>query len=104
MICDNIYQLRFRVGSNTSTITCRQETGPIFNTIALDLLTNKLYLTLTPWLMEPGGSMPHSQGLSNNYIPRSKSHVHFSLPWSFQIIRPVPRPCVTFLNTLVFTV
>ena len=27
-----------------------------------------------------------------------------SLPWSFQIIRPDPRPCVTFLNTLVFTV
>ena len=22
--------------------------------------------SLTPWLMEPGGSMPHSQGLSNN--------------------------------------
>ena len=24
---------------------------------------------LTPWLMEPGGSMPHSQGLSNNSYP-----------------------------------
>ena len=24
---------------------------------------------LTPWLMEPGGSMPHSQGLSNNPYP-----------------------------------
>ena len=23
-------------------------------------------LTITPWLMEPGGSMSHSQGLSNN--------------------------------------
>ena len=23
-------------------------------------------ILLTPWLMEPGGSMPHSQGLSNN--------------------------------------
>jgi hypothetical protein len=21
---------------------------------------------LTPWIMEPGGSMPHSQSLSNN--------------------------------------
>ena len=28
-----------------------------------------VYLTLTPWLMEPGGSMPHSQGLSNNSYP-----------------------------------
>ena len=61
--------------------------------------------------MEPGGSMPHSEGLSNNSYPelnqpnypRAKSHVHLSLSWSFQIIRPVPRPCVTFLNTLVFT-
>ena len=24
---------------------------------------------LTPWLMEPGGSMQHSQGLSNNSYP-----------------------------------
>ena len=24
---------------------------------------------LTPWLMEPGGSMPHSQGLPNNSHP-----------------------------------
>ena len=26
-------------------------------------------LTLIPWLMEPGGSMPHSQGLSDNPYP-----------------------------------
>ena len=26
-------------------------------------------IKLTPWLMEPGGSMPHSQGLSNNSYP-----------------------------------
>ena len=24
---------------------------------------------LTPWFMKPGGSMPHSQGLSNNPYP-----------------------------------
>ena len=24
---------------------------------------------LTPWVMESGGSMPHSQGLSNNAYP-----------------------------------
>ena len=24
---------------------------------------------ITPWLMEPGGSTPHSQGLSNNSYP-----------------------------------
>ena len=23
-------------------------------------------LSITPWLMEPGGSMPHSQGISTN--------------------------------------
>ena len=28
-------------------------------------------ILLTPWLMEPGGSMPHSQGLSNNTYPES---------------------------------
>ena len=27
------------------------------------------YIALTPWLMEPGGSMPHSLGLSNNPYP-----------------------------------
>ena len=26
-------------------------------------------INLTPWLMEPGGSMPHLQGLSNNSYP-----------------------------------
>ena len=25
-----------------------------------------LHSELTPWLIEPGGSMPHSQGLSND--------------------------------------
>ena len=29
---------------------------------------NYLY-TLTPWIMEPRGSMPYSQGLSNNSYP-----------------------------------
>ena len=28
-----------------------------------------LHLRLTPWLMEPGGPIPHSQGLSNNPYP-----------------------------------
>ena len=44
--------------------------------------------------------MPHSQGLSNNSYPEPNqpNYVHFSLPWSFQIISPVPKPCVTFLN------
>ena len=27
------------------------------------------YVPVTPWLMEPGGSMPQSQGLSNNSYP-----------------------------------
>ena len=35
-------------------------------------------LTLTPWLMEPGGSMPHSQGLSNNsyHEPNQPNYPH----------------------------
>ena len=31
--------------------------------------------TLTPWLMEPGGSMPHSQGLSNNSYPEPNNPI-----------------------------
>ena len=31
--------------------------------------TRYLCFKLTPWLMEPGGSMPHLQGLSNNPYP-----------------------------------
>ena len=34
----------------------------------IHLLTYE-YAKLTPWLMEPGGSMPHSQGPSNNPYP-----------------------------------
>jgi hypothetical protein len=37
-------------------------------------------------------------------IPRSKSHIHFPLPRSFQSIRLDPRPCVTFYNKLFFMV
>ena len=32
------------------------------------MIDEKLH-KLTPWLMEPGGSMPHSLGLSNNSYP-----------------------------------
>ena len=28
-----------------------------------------IYIKLTPWLMDPGGSMPHSRGLSSNSYP-----------------------------------
>ena len=31
----------------------------------------KIINSLTPWLMEPGGLMSHSQGLSNNSYPES---------------------------------
>ena len=34
-------------------------------------IAQELGYILTPWLMEPGGSMPHSQGLSNNSLPES---------------------------------
>ena len=43
---------------------------------------------LTPWLMEPGGSMPHSQGLSNNPCPETNQpnypHWYLSPQGSFQ--------------------
>ena len=34
-------------------------------------LTNVEEYKLTPWLMEPGGSIPHSQGLFNIPYPES---------------------------------
>ena len=37
--------------------------------IHITLSINIIVWKLTPWLMEPGGSMPHSQGLSNNSYP-----------------------------------
>ena len=33
------------------------------------LLEQSVTPILTPWLMKPGGSMPHSQGISNNPYP-----------------------------------
>ena len=42
---------------------------------------------LTPWLMEPGGSMPHSQGLFNNSYPEpnqpNSPHWYLSLQGQF---------------------
>ena len=40
--------------------------------------------SLTPWLMEPGGSMPHSQGLSNNPYPElnQPNYPHWYKLWS----------------------
>ena len=34
-----------------------------------EIMLHKHIAQLTPWLMEPGGSMPHSQGFSNNPYP-----------------------------------
>ena len=33
------------------------------------LITAVIAFVLTPWLMKPGGSMPHSQGLSDKPYP-----------------------------------
>ena len=43
---------------------------------------------LTPWLMEPGGSMLHSQGLSDNPYPDSNqpNYPHWYLPISSRSI------------------
>ena len=50
-------------------------------------LDNTTHDYLTPWLMEPGGSMPHSQGLSN--IPFLNS------------IKPIPRIDTYFLRYIL---
>ena len=42
---------------------------------SIDLLLSNIIkiiiVIITPWLMEPGGSMQHSQGFSNNPYPES---------------------------------
>ena len=43
----------------------------IFPTLIFLLKLVDLSYELTPWHKEPGGSMPHSQGLSNNPYPDS---------------------------------
>ena len=61
------------------------------------ILTSRSYVylinQLTPWLMEPGGSMPHSQGLSNNSYPEanqpSSPHWYISLQGPFKYCPPV---------------
>ena len=55
-----------------------------------DVVTKEIairFYILTPWLMEPGGSMPHSQGLSNNSYPElnqpNSPHWYLSLQGPF---------------------
>ena len=52
-----------------------------------------IYNKLTPWLMEPGGSMPHSQGLSNNPYPElnQPNYPHLFKVHS-DIVPSTPRP------------
>ena len=49
---------------------------------------------ITPWLMEPGGSMPHSQGLSNNFYPEPNqpNSPHWYKSWveSTQLLALIP--------------
>ena len=52
---------------------------------------------LIPWLMEPGSSMPHSQGLSNNPYPKPNQLNSCTDTYIFNvhsnIVRPsTPRP------------
>ena len=37
--------------------------------LAITTVWDTILIKLTPWLMEPGGSVPPSQGLSNNPYP-----------------------------------
>ena len=53
--------------------------------------------SLTPWLMEPGGSMPHSQALSNNSYPEPNQSIpridtHFFKIHSNMTLLSTPRP------------
>ena len=49
---------------NDDTIETRTECATCYQ-----LNKTNSFIDITPWLMEPGGSMPHSQGLSNNSNP-----------------------------------
>ena len=55
--------------------------------IIIIIIIITVMLILTPCLMEPGGSIPHSQGLSNNSYPVPKQsnspHWYLSLQGSF---------------------
>ena len=68
---------------------------------------HRLWL-LTPWLMEPRGSMPHSQGLSNNPFPEPNQWYKLwsSSLWSLlqspfaSLLGPNIRLRILFSNTL----
>ena len=45
-----------------------------------------LTYNITPWLMEPGGSMPHSQGLSNILYPEESTQIPALIPISSRSI------------------
>jgi len=59
---------------------------------------------------EPDASNPHLSTLfpyilfdiETRSIPYSNSHTHFLSPRSFQRIRSIPRPSVTFRNKVSF--
>ena len=64
---ENIPHKKLKI-SNMLYVCCKSYH---INVTIIDLsfgLSNKL-LILTPWLTEPDGLMPHSQGLSNNPYP-----------------------------------
>ena len=73
---------------------------------------NSFSLVLTPGLMEPGGSILHSQGLSNNSYPEpnqpNSPHWYLSLPRSILILSSPQRylscrfTCYNFESTLTF--
>ena len=59
-------------------------------------------LKLTPWLMEPISSMPHSQGLPNNYYPEPN---HPNSQHSNIVLPSTPRPPlkISFLEVYLLT-
>ena len=62
-----VNKTQFNSRLNTSAIYPESKASLIRVLLLLILLL--LLLLLTPWFVEPGGSIPYSQGLSNNPYP-----------------------------------
>ena len=77
-----------KVSPNIYSISlCNLQTLQTFDCASSGFFSYLLTLTLTPWLMEPVGPMPHSQGLSNNSYPEPNQpnypHWYLSLQGPF---------------------
>ena len=79
---------KYAVNESILRIKHFAEIGRKYYTTSIFMDSNLLHRRyLTPWLMEPGRSMPHSQGLSNNSYPEPNQpnypHWYLSLQGPF---------------------